>query len=205
MDTNTGLMILSGALAVVTAYYALTVRRMAAAVQDMVAATKEMVETASRTQTLSLAPQVECRTLNSAEPGRRVGRRGSRPVDLADDNHQRRIPPRAPVPCPPRNRLRRASRIRRFVTHWLEPGGRESSESRSAGRIGRKSSSTWRTWRARATWSSRSPHPPRPPSAVAPRAGRLVGSHLAPSHAARVAPVETGATTRNVSTQDVTP
>ena len=44
MDTNTGLIIVSGALGVVTAYYALTVRRMAAAVEDMVAATKEMVE-----------------------------------------------------------------------------------------------------------------------------------------------------------------
>ena len=64
MDSNTGLMVLSGALVLVTAYYAWTVRRMAAAVQDMVAATREMVETASRAQTLSLAPQVECRTVN---------------------------------------------------------------------------------------------------------------------------------------------
>jgi hypothetical protein len=124
MDTNTGLMIVSGALAAVTAYYALTVRRVAAAVQDMVAATKEMVETASRTQTLSLAPQVECRTVNLPNPehesaGEAAGQLISETTITNIGSHRVRLS---------RVRLETDSggeQIRRFVTHWLEPGGRE--------------------------------------------------------------------------------
>jgi hypothetical protein len=124
MDTNTGLMILSGALGVVTAYYALTVRRMAAAVEDMVAATKEMVETASRTQTLSLAPQVECLTVNLPDPehesaGEPAGQMISETTITNVGSHRVRLA---------RVRLETDSGgelVRRFVTHWLEPGGRE--------------------------------------------------------------------------------
>lgn len=62
MNQVTALAILTGALVLVTAYYAWTIRGLLGTMQEMVAATKEMVETASRTYTLSLAPQVECRT-----------------------------------------------------------------------------------------------------------------------------------------------
>jgi hypothetical protein len=124
MDSNTGLMVLTGALALVTAYYAWTVRRMAAAVEDMVATTKEMVETASRTQTLSLAPQVECRTVNLPDPedesaGEPVGRMISETTISNVGSHRVRLS---------RVRLETDSggeHVRRFVTHWLEPGGHE--------------------------------------------------------------------------------
>jgi hypothetical protein len=124
MNSNTGLMVLMGALALVTAYYAWTVRRMAAAVEDMVAATKEMVETASRTQTLSLAPQVECRTVNVPNPepesaGEAAGQMISETTITNVGAHRVRLS---------RVRLETDSggeQIRRFVTHWLEPGGRE--------------------------------------------------------------------------------
>ncbi len=155
MDTNTGLMVLAGALVLVTAYYAWTVRRMAAAVEDMVAATKEMVETASRTQTLSLAPQVECRTVNVPNPepessGEAAGKMISETTITNVGAHRVRLS---------RVRLETDSggeQVRRFVTHWLEPGGAKSSRSRSARRAGRRSSSTWKTWRARVTWWFRS-------------------------------------------------
>ena len=124
MDTNTGLMVLAGALVLVTAYYASTVRRMAAAVEGMVAAAKEMVETASRTQTLSLAPHVECRTMNvpnpePESPGETAGQMISETTITNIGAHRVRLS---------RVRLETDSggeQIRRFVTHWLEPGGRE--------------------------------------------------------------------------------
>jgi hypothetical protein len=124
MDMNTGLMVLAGALVLVTAYYAWTVRRMAAAVEEMVAATKEMVETASRTQTLSLAPQVECRTVNlpnpePESPGEAAGQMISETTITNVGAHRVRLS---------RVRLETDSggeHVRRFVTHWLEPGGRE--------------------------------------------------------------------------------
>jgi hypothetical protein len=124
MNSNTGLMVLMGALALVTAYYAWTVRRMAAAVENMVAATKEMVETASRTQTLSLAPQVQCRTVNVPNPepesaGEAAGQMISETTITNVGAHRVRLS---------RVRLETDSggeQIRRFVTHWLEPGGRE--------------------------------------------------------------------------------
>jgi len=124
MDTNTGLMVLAGALALITAYYAWTVRRMAAAVENMVAATKEMVETASRTQTLSVAPQVECRTANlpnpePESPGEAANRMISETTITNVGAHRVRLS---------RVRLETDSggeHVRRFVTHWLEPGGRE--------------------------------------------------------------------------------
>jgi hypothetical protein len=97
---------------------------MAAAVEEMVAATKEMVETASRTQTLSLAPQVECRTVNLPDPDGDssvgpVERQVSETTITNVGAHRVRLS---------RVRLETDSggeHIRRFVTHWLEPGGRE--------------------------------------------------------------------------------
>ncbi len=124
MDTNTGLMVLAGALALVTAYYAWTVRRMAAAVEEMAAATKEMVETASRTQTLSVAPQVECRTANLPNPdpettGEAAGQMVSETTITNVGAHRVRLS-RVRLETDPGG-----EQVRRFVTHWLEPGGRE--------------------------------------------------------------------------------
>jgi hypothetical protein len=124
MDSNTGLTVLTSALVLVTAYYAWTVRRMVATVQDMVAATREMVETASRAQTLSLAPQVECRTVNLPDPehesaGEAAGQMISETTITNVGSHRVRLS---------RVRLETDSggeQVRRFVTHWLEPGGRE--------------------------------------------------------------------------------
>jgi hypothetical protein len=124
MDTSTGLMVLAGGLALVTAYYAWTVRRMAAAVEEMAAATKEMVETASRSQTLSLAPQVECRTVNvpnpePESPAEAAGQMISETTITNVGAHRVRLS---------RVRLETDSggeQVRRFVTHWLEPGGCE--------------------------------------------------------------------------------
>jgi|OpeIllAssembly_1097287.scaffolds.fasta_scaffold506534_2 hypothetical protein len=135
MDANTGLMVLSGALVVVTAYYAWTVRRMVASMQDMVAATKEMVETASRSQTLSLAPQVQCRTVNydGAErpaAGAAAGQMVSETIITNVGSNRVRLS---------RVRLEtdtEGEHVRRFVTHWLEPGGRETVQI-PFGRAGR--------------------------------------------------------------------
>jgi hypothetical protein len=124
MDANTGLTILSGALVVVTGYYAWAVRRVAASVEEMAAATREMVETASRTQTLSLAPQVECRTVNLPNPEREsAGEAADQMISETTitnvGSHRVRLS---------RIRLETdsgAEHVRRFVTHWLEPGGHE--------------------------------------------------------------------------------
>jgi len=124
MDTNTGLMVLAGALVLVTAYYAWTVRRMAAAVEEMAAATREMAETASRTQTLSVAPQVECRTANLPNPepdptGEAAGQMISETTITNVGTHRVRLS-RVRLETDPGG-----EHVRRFVTHWLEPGGRE--------------------------------------------------------------------------------
>ena len=65
MNPNTYLAILTGALVLITAYYAWTTHRLLGTIQEMVAATKEMVETTWKTYALSVVPQVECRTVTS--------------------------------------------------------------------------------------------------------------------------------------------
>ena len=66
MNANLWLPILTGALVLVSAYYAWTVRRLLGSTQEMVSATKEMVETAWKTYALSVAPHVQCRTVTRA-------------------------------------------------------------------------------------------------------------------------------------------
>jgi hypothetical protein len=66
MNPNTWLAALTGALVLVTAYYAWTAHRLLGMIQEMVAATKEVVETTFKTYALSVAPQVACRTANYA-------------------------------------------------------------------------------------------------------------------------------------------
>lgn len=70
MNTNAWLPVLTGALVVVTAYYAWTIRKLLAANREMVSATKEIVETAWKTYALSVVPRVECRTVTctNSEP-----------------------------------------------------------------------------------------------------------------------------------------
>jgi hypothetical protein len=124
MNPNTGLMILAGALVLVTAYYAWTVRSLLGTMQEMAAATKDMVETASRTYTLSLAPQVECRTVNheSAPDGSDDAAPGQMVSETTITNvgpHRVRLA---------RVRLETDSdgeHVRRFVTRWLGPSDRE--------------------------------------------------------------------------------
>jgi hypothetical protein len=124
MTANTGLMVLTAALIVVTAYYAWTVRRVLRGVEELAAATREMVETASRNQTLALAPQVDCRTVNlpgpqaeAAEPA--TGGMVSETTITNVGPHRVRLS---------RVRLEtdtEGEHVRRFLTHWLEPGARE--------------------------------------------------------------------------------
>jgi hypothetical protein len=124
MNPNTALAVLTGALVLVTAYYAWTIRQWLAAVQDMVAATKEMVETVSRSYTLSLAPQVECRTVNhetaqDASADATEGQMVSETTITNVGTHRVRLA---------RVRLETDSdgeHVRRFVTRWLGPSDRE--------------------------------------------------------------------------------
>jgi hypothetical protein len=123
MNPITILAVLTGALVLVTAYYAWTVRQVLAATQEMVAATKEMVETASRTFTLSLAPQVECRTANHAGTEQADGDAAGQTISETTITNV----------GPHRVRLSRVrvetdtdgEHIRRFVTRWLEPHEQE--------------------------------------------------------------------------------
>ncbi len=125
MNANTGLMVLTGVLVLVTAYYAWTIRGILSAIQEMVAATREMVETAARSQTLALAPKVECRTVTypSPEEGSAEAAAGQMVSETTITNvgpHRVRLS---------RVRLETDSggeQIRRFVTHWLEPGVHET-------------------------------------------------------------------------------
>ena len=73
MDPSAGVMILTGVLVLVTAYYAWTIRRFLGTFQDMVVATREMAETASRTYALSVVPRVECRTVSYEVAQDRIG------------------------------------------------------------------------------------------------------------------------------------
>jgi hypothetical protein len=125
MTQNAGLLILTGALVLVTAYYAWTIRRFLGTFQDMVAATKEMVETASRTYALSVVPRVECRTVDydgAQDPTAEAtaGQMVSETIITNVGAHRVRLS---------RVRLETDSdgeQVRRFVTHWLEPGDRET-------------------------------------------------------------------------------
>jgi hypothetical protein len=125
MDSNAGLMILTGALVLVTAYYAWTIRRFLGTFQDMVAATREMVETASRTYALSVVPRVECRTVtyDGAQAPAGEAAAGQVVSETTITNvgaHKVRLS---------RVRLESDSEgehVRRFVTRWLEPGDRET-------------------------------------------------------------------------------
>jgi hypothetical protein len=127
MNANTGLMVLTGVLVLVTAYYAWTIRGVLSAIQEMVAATREMVETAARSQTLALAPKVECRTVTY--PGPEEGPAGVTAGQMVAETTITNVGPH-------RVRLSRVrletdsggEQIRRFVTHWLEPGGHERVE-----------------------------------------------------------------------------
>jgi P pilus assembly chaperone PapD len=91
----------------------------------MVAATREMVETASRSQTLALEPRVECRTVNYPSP--EEGQAGAAAGQMVSETTITNIGPH-------RVRLSRVrletdsggEHIRRFVTHWVEPGGHET-------------------------------------------------------------------------------
>ncbi len=125
MNQVTALAVLTGALVLVTAYYAWAIRGLLGTMQEMVAATKEMVETASRSYTLSLAPQVECRTVTYQTPDDRApdapaGQVVSETTVTNVGQHRVRLS---------RVRLEAGSgveHVRRFVTRWLEPHEHET-------------------------------------------------------------------------------
>jgi hypothetical protein len=70
MNPNNWLAVLTGALMLVTAYYAWTAHRLLGTIEDMVAATREVAATTFKTYALSVAPQVVCRTVTHASTGR---------------------------------------------------------------------------------------------------------------------------------------
>jgi hypothetical protein len=122
---NAGLMVLTGLLVLVTAYYAWIIRRFLGAFQDMVEATKEMVETAARTYALSVVPRVECRTVHF--DGAQAPAAGATAEQVVSETTITNIGAH-------RVRLSRVrvetdsggEHVRRFVTRWLEPGDRET-------------------------------------------------------------------------------
>jgi hypothetical protein len=63
MNPNTALAILTGVLVLITAYYAWTTHKLLGTVRDMVAATRDVADVTAKTYALSVAPQVECRTV----------------------------------------------------------------------------------------------------------------------------------------------
>jgi hypothetical protein len=118
MNPMTGLAVLTGALIVMTAYFAWALHRLAGTIEEMVASTKEMVATTSRTYALSVVPHVECRTTI-----RDVGRsqaEGDGPEGMVSDTTITNVGPH-------RFRLSRVrletdsdgEHIRRFVDRWL--------------------------------------------------------------------------------------
>ena len=125
MNPTAALAVLTGVLVVVTAYYAWTIRGLLGTMQEMVAATKEMVETASRTYTLSLAPQVECRTVTCQSTGDQTPDAAA--GQMISETTIRNVGPH-------RVRLSRVrletdkggEQVRRFVARWLAPNELET-------------------------------------------------------------------------------
>ncbi len=118
MNPNIWLPILTGALVLISAYYAWTIRRLLGTTQEMVSATKEMVETAWKTYALSVAPQVECRTVTRAATEPQPA--GEPPLPFVAETTITNLGPH-------RLRLTRVrletesegEHIRRFVDRWL--------------------------------------------------------------------------------------
>lgn len=118
MNPNNWLAALTGALVLVTAYYAWTAHRLLGTIRDMVAATREIAETTFKTYALSVAPQVVCRTVNHTSTER----------DLADAPAGQWIADTTITNVGPhRVRLTRVrlegapggEQVRRFVDRWL--------------------------------------------------------------------------------------
>ena len=102
----------------VTAYYAWTIKRMLRTTQEMVAATKEVAETSFKTYALSVAPQVECRTVVRAATEPSSDREPARPF-VAETTITNLGPHRLRLT---RVRLETESegeQVRRFVDKWL--------------------------------------------------------------------------------------
>jgi hypothetical protein len=66
MNSNSWLAALTGALVLITAYYAWSAHKLLGTLQDVATATREMAEATWKTYALSVAPQVECQTVNRA-------------------------------------------------------------------------------------------------------------------------------------------
>ena len=125
MNVSTVLAVLTGALVLATAYFAWTIRAALGTMQEMVAATRELADTVSRTYTLSLAPQVECRTVTYQNTGDQgldapAGQMISETTIRNVGPHRVRLS---------RVRLetdKGGEQVRRFVTRWLSPNEHET-------------------------------------------------------------------------------
>jgi hypothetical protein len=68
VNPNSWIAILTGALVLLTAYYAWSTRRMLGTLTEMVGVTRELAESTAKAYALSVAPQVECRTWARKNP-----------------------------------------------------------------------------------------------------------------------------------------
>jgi hypothetical protein len=118
MNPNNWLAVLTGALVLVTAYYAWTAHRLLGTIRDMAAATREVAETSFKTYALSVAPQVVCRTVTRASTGSDLA--GAPVGQWVSDTTITNVGPH-------RVRLTRVrlegdpggEQVRRFVDRWL--------------------------------------------------------------------------------------
>lgn len=118
MNPNPWLAVLTGALVLVTAYYAWTAHKLLGTIQDVATATREMAEATWKTYALSVAPQVECRTVNRA---------GAESRAADEPNHQFVSDTTITNVGSHRVRLTRVrletdsggEQVRRFVDRWL--------------------------------------------------------------------------------------
>ena len=125
MNPNPWLAMLTGALVLITAYYAWTTHRLVGTIQDMVAATRDMVDAARKTYALSVVPQVECRTVNYTSTQSQSAEAPARQA-ISDTTITNVGPHRVRLS---RVRLETDSEgehVRRFIDRWLVTNDAES-------------------------------------------------------------------------------
>jgi hypothetical protein len=118
MNSNVWLPILTGALVLVSAYYALTIRKLLATNREMVSATKEMVEAAWKTYALSVMPQVECRTVTCTNSEPQPSGEPPRPF-VAKTTITNHGPHRLRLKSVRVETESEGEQVRRFVDRWL--------------------------------------------------------------------------------------
>ncbi len=124
MNPITWLAILTGALILVSAYYAWTIRRLLGTTQEMVSTTREMVETAWKTYALSVVPQIECRTVNCTNTEPPAAGEPPRPF-VSKTTITNRGPHRLRLTRVRMETDSGGEQVRRFVDRWLVAGESE--------------------------------------------------------------------------------